>query len=140
LKKKDLSSLKKTKDQVKCASFENFTPLHEVFFDSKNVKQTENPNKIETIKFLLENKCDSNSKTLYGETPFHCACANKNISFETVKFLLEKKADPNLKNYDNETPVDWAEKNNSNLKKQISENFRMELEEFFEQFTKIEEN
>jgi ankyrin repeat protein len=53
---------------------------------------------MEMIKHFVENKADLNDKNQHGETPFHYACENEDISLEMIKYLVENKADLSEKN------------------------------------------
>jgi ankyrin repeat protein len=46
---------------------------------------------LDTIKYIIDIKCDMNLKNKNGITPFHFATKNENFSLSMVKCLIENK-------------------------------------------------
>ena len=76
---------------------------------------------IETVRYLVEYKCDMNMRYLFSDTPFFAALKNKNINSEIIKYLVENKADMNGK-FRNETVMHIL-CFNENITKEIFEFF-----------------
>jgi ankyrin repeat protein len=68
---------------------------------------SDDSNRLELIKFLLDNKADVNAKDSTGKTPLHVAAAFG--STEIVQLLIDGKADVNARDIDGRTPLGAVE-------------------------------
>ena len=91
----------------------NITPLNIGSHGDNSIKilaKTRDIKRINTVKELLNNKADINSKSESGITPLIRAAANGH--YKVVELLLENGADINIKTNDGETALSFAKKNN----------------------------
>ena len=83
------------------------------YFLHKAVEQ----NRIEMVKWLIENGAEVNAKNTEHRTPLHCA---SNLSlFEVVQYLIENGANVNAKDKDDLTPLHDASFMTTNRSKEI---------------------
>ena len=68
---------------------------------------------MEKIKYLVQNKCDVNSKDKHGMTPLILAAINQKVRLELISFLFENKAELNLCNPQNQNALLFASMNDS---------------------------
>ena len=86
---------------------------------------------LNTIKFLVDYKCDLNAIDQSNHTPLSYACSG-NTKLEIIEFLVENKADPYI-DLTSGTPLNHALAN-QNLVKEIEEKYFFGAKEFFEKF------
>lgn len=69
-------------------------------------KSIESYQKVEVIKFLVENQADVNLRnTVDGDTPLHVATDVENKNIDIMRYLIEKQADVNAKNLYGVLPI-----------------------------------
>ena len=86
-----------------------FRPNEEIYekFPLQKLFECENIS-IETIKYLVENKCDLKKTNEFNDSFLHLACENKEISIETIKYLVENKILIRSRGYNDNTPLHLA--------------------------------
>ena len=92
------------------------TPLHNLC----EAREISSDNKIDIIKFVLNQNINLEAKDIYEQTCLHTACKHKNL--EIVKQLIEKGADKEAKDISGKTPLHIAsEKGLYNIVKYLVE-------------------
>ncbi len=77
-------------------------------FDSTSLHLAAFYNDFDTVKLLVENKVDLESKNSKGQTALAVAAANPNTSFEILEFLIDAGSDIEVKDLNGYTPLTLA--------------------------------